>query len=222
MQATRERILNILKERGDATVKELSGTLDLTTVTVRHHLDTLRRENFVAAPTVRHRKAPGRPQHVYALTEDASDFFPKRYEPLIGLLLDELRARLPQDEVDDLMVSIGRTIADEVAIPPDTDLEERISIVVDFMDERGYMARWEGSHNGDYRIHVANCPYESVARRHAEVCQIDQAFLTELLDPSLAKIKRIPDPPHECTYVIRPVRAQRPSGNRSGLLGSAH
>ncbi len=203
MQATRERILNILKERGHATVKELSGTLDLTTVTIRHHLDTLRREKLVATPTVRHRKAPGRPQHVYTLTEEASDFFPKRYERLIDLFLEEIRTRLSQGEVEEMMARIGKRIADEVVVPLDAGFEERVTIAVDFMDKRGYMAHWEKSQNGDYLVHIANCPYESVARRHGEVCEIDRTLLTELLGPTLADISRISEPTHHCTYVIR-------------------
>lgn len=204
MQATRERILNILKERGNATVKELSGTLDLTTVTIRHHLDTLRREKLVAAPTVRHRKAPGRPQHVYALTNEASDFFPKRYEPLIDHLLEEMHTRFTRDVIENMMVSIGRSIADEATVPLDADFEDRIAIATDFMDERGYMARWEKTHDGSYRVYVANCPYESVSRQHSEVCRIDRALLKELLGPALAGIKRISQPPHHCTYDLEP------------------
>ena len=203
MQATRERILNILKERGQATVQELSGTLDLTTVTIRHHLDTLRREKLVAAPEVLHRKAPGRPQHVYKLTEEASDFFPKRYEPLIEMILAELREHLSQEEVEELMGRIGRRIADEVSIPKGASFEERMVVAVEFMDQRGYMAHWERDDDGRYVVHVANCPYEGVARRHSEVCEIDQTLLTELLGPRLAEIDRISDPPHHCTYLIR-------------------
>lgn len=204
MQATRERILNILKERGHATVKELSGSLDLTTVTIRHHLDTLRREKLVASPTVRHRKAPGRPQHVYTLTEEASDFFPKRYERLIDLMLKEVRVYLSQDEVEKMMECIGRRIADEIIIPPGTSFGQRLTIAVDFMDERGYMAHCEKANNGSYLVHIANCPYESVARQHSEVCQIDRTLLTELLGSTLGHIGRISDPPYHCTYVIQP------------------
>jgi predicted ArsR family transcriptional regulator len=203
MQATRERILNILKERGQATVKELSGTLDLTTVTIRHHLDTLRREKLVAAPTVRHRKAPGRPQHVYTLTQEASDFFPKRYERLIDLLLEEAHSHLSQAEIEHMMVCIGRRIAKEVVTPTDATFEERVTVAVDFLDERGYMAHWERSHDGEYQVHIANCPYESVARRHSEVCEIDRTLLAELLGPKLAEISRISELPRHCTYVIR-------------------
>jgi predicted ArsR family transcriptional regulator len=206
MQATRERILNILKEQGQATVKELSEALDLTTVTIRHHLDTLRRENFVAPPTVRHRKAPGRPQHVYSLTQEASDFFPKRYERLIDLLFEEMHSRLSDEEVEDMMECIGRRMVGEVAVPDDANFEERIDIAVDFMDERGYMAHWEKTRDDEYAVHVANCPYEGVALRHGEVCRIDRTLLTELLGPTLARISRQAGPARHCTYVVEPAR----------------
>jgi predicted ArsR family transcriptional regulator len=204
MQATRERILKILKERGQATVKELSEMLGLTTVTIRHHLDTLRREDLVAAPSVRHRKAPGRPQHVYTLTQEASDFFPKRYERLIDLMVEEVRSRFSNDEVERMMERIGKRIADGVTIPQSADLEERVVVAVNFMDERGYMADWERTEDGDYLIHVANCPYEGVSRRHSEVCKIDQTLLGELLGPVSDEINRTSSPPHHCTYVIKP------------------
>ncbi len=204
MQATRERILKILKERGQATVKELSDVLDLTTVTIRHHLDTLRRENLVAPPTVRHRKAPGRPQHVYTLTQDASDFFPKRYEPLIDLVFDELRSHLSEDEFQRIMERIGRRIAADAVVPPGADLEERVALAVEFMDERGYMARWEKTEAGEFLIHVANCPYEGVARSNREVCRIDLMVLSELLAVPAAEIERSIDRPHRCTYAIPP------------------
>ena len=204
MQATRERILNILKERGEATVQELSRTLDLTTVTIRHHLDTLRTEELVGAPTVRHRKAPGRPQHVYRLTREASDFFPKRYESLIELILQEIRTQISQDEVKEMMTRIGKRIADEVVVPPSASFEERVTIVVSFMDKRGYMAHWEKNEAGEYLVHVANCPYEGVARRHSEVCQIDRTLLTQILGAALGDISQITDPSHHCTYVMRP------------------
>ena len=204
MQATRERILNILKERGQATVKELSETLGLTTVTIRHHLDTLRREDLVAAPDVRHRKAPGRPQHVYTLTQEASNFFPKRYERLIDLMFEEVRSRLSDDEVEQMVKRIGKRMASSVTIPKSADLEERVVIATNFMDERGYMAHWETTEDGNYLIHVANCPYEGVARRHREVCKIDQTLLKELLGASCEEIRRTGSPPHHCSYLIKP------------------
>ncbi len=58
MQATRQRILEILKERHTATVEELAKELELTPVTIRHHLDILRSEGLVQAPQVKRRDTP--------------------------------------------------------------------------------------------------------------------------------------------------------------------
>jgi predicted ArsR family transcriptional regulator len=66
------------------------------------------------------------------------------------------------------------------------------------------MSHWEKTEDGDYLVHVVNCPYESVARRHGEVCQIDRALLTELLGPTLGEISRKRGPARHCTYAVRP------------------
>jgi predicted ArsR family transcriptional regulator len=138
------------------------------------------------------------------LTEEASDFFPKRYERLIDLMFEEMRSRLSQEEIEEMMECIGKRMVGGVTVPDDADFEERVVIAVDFMDERGYMSHWEKTEDGDYLVHVVNCPYESVARRHGEVCQIDRALLTELLGPTLGEISRKRGPARHCTYAVRP------------------
>ena len=82
MQETRRQILDILKAAGEATVDEIVEALherrgkDITAVTVRHHLIRLQEDQLIAAPQLRHRNTPGRPQHIYALTEKATAQFP--------------------------------------------------------------------------------------------------------------------------------------------------
>ena len=208
MQATRERILNILKERDQATVGELSRELGLTAVTVRHHLDILRSEGFVAPPLVRRRKTPGRPQYVYTLTEDASAFFPKKYDHLAGLILSEVHSCLSPAEVNQMMKRIGEHIADRVALPGEDDFETRLIAAVEFLNEQGYLARWErcedGEDAGDYLLHISNCPYERVARQYHEVCTIDLTLLTRLLGISPQRIAWAAQGDHQCIYAIRP------------------
>jgi DeoR family suf operon transcriptional repressor len=204
MQDTRERILDILKERDQATVDELSRELGLTAVTVRHHLDILRGEGYVAAPIVRRRKTPGRPQYAYTLTEKASALFPKRYDHLASLMLDEVRLRLPATEVDQMMKRIGERIASQAVLPDGGDFEARLAAVVEFLDQLGYMARWERCDDGDYLLHIANCPYEQVAGHHDEVCKIDMRMLTCLLGTSPRRITWAAQGDYQCTYSIHP------------------
>jgi predicted ArsR family transcriptional regulator len=204
MQATRERILNILKERGQVTVDELSRELGLTAVTVRHHIDILRGEGLVAAPTARRRKAPGRPKHVYTLTEQAGTLFPKRYSHLVMEILDEVRAHFSPDEVDQMMRRIGERIADQAIMPNDGDFETRLAATVEFLDGLGYMAQWSQSSGGGYLLHIANCPYERVSLQDHDICIIDLAMLTRLLGTSLQRITSAAQGDHQCSYAIHP------------------
>lgn len=204
MQATRERILNILKGRGQATVDELGRELGLTAVTVRHHLDILRGEGLVAAPIVRRRKSPGRPQYVYTLTEKASTFFPKRYAHLASQILGEVRARFSPAEVEQMMKRIGERIADQAVLPERGGFEARFVAAVEFLDGLGYMPQWELSDGGDYLLHIANCLYEQVALRDREVCAMDLALLTHLLGVSPQRIRWVAQGDYQCTYAFHP------------------
>jgi len=204
MQDTRERILDILKKRHQATVDELSRELGLTAVTVRHHLDILRGEGYIAAPIVRRRKTPGRPQYAYTLTEKADALFPKRYDHLAGLMLDELRSCLPLAEVDQMLERIGDRIASQAALSGEDDFTARLAAAVEFLDGLGYMARWECRDDGDYWLHIANCPYEQVASQHDEVCKIDLRILTHLLGTAPRRIAWAAHGDNQCTYAIRP------------------
>ena len=203
MQTTREHILHILKERGQSTVDDLSRELGLTAVTVRHHLDILRGEGLVSAPVAYRRKTPGRPQHLYALTERASSFFPKRYEHLACLILDEVCSRLPRDEITRLMEHIGERIATEAALPEGTAFETRLAAAVEFLDKLGYMARWERHGDGEHTLHIANCPYERVSSQDRSVCAVDLSLLTHLLGTPPRRISWSAQGDAECAYAAR-------------------
>ena len=202
MQATRERILNIMKERHQTTVDELSRELGLTAVTVRHHLEILRGEGMIAPPMLRRRKAPGRPKYVYTLTEKASSFFPKRYQYLATMLLREMRAEMPAEKVEQVMRRIGQGIALQAGVS-DKDLGDRLVTTVDFLNQQGYLASLQ-EEKGDYLLHISNCPYEWVANQDQKVCAIDFAMLSELLGLSPERISWMARGDAECCYRIHP------------------
>jgi predicted ArsR family transcriptional regulator len=202
MQATRSRILTILKEQEQATVDELSEELELTAVTVRHHLDILRGEGLVAPPKVRRRKAPGRPQYVYTLTDQASRFFPKRYNELAKYLMDELKSRISEEEIEDMMRQISQRIAAQAELPAG-DFETRLDAIVEFLNDLGYLARVE-EEDSSFILYVANCPYERVSHQHDEVCIIDETLLTLLLEDQPERIAWTAHEDSHCAYRIYP------------------
>ena len=204
MQTRRQEILTILKQKGEATVDELAGKLDLTPVTVRHHLDILRADGLVEASAIRRRRGPGRPQYVYTLTSEASSHFPTNYDGLSNELLDEIKAKLDTAAVEDLLGSIaGRRLEQAPRFNPDLALEDRIEKLVAYMVQQGHIANWEKTDNGWF-IHASNCPYQNVATNHPELCAMDQYLWEQLSGAKVVCRQRITDGAHSCIYQILP------------------
>jgi len=202
MQATRHQILKILKEKNQATIEELSEALDLTPVTVRHHLDILRGEGLIEVPVVKHRLVPGRPQYVYTLTEAANDCFPKNYDGFASLMIAEIRERFDSTELDRILRGIASRMAASAPQSAEGEtFEQRLSRVVSFLDDKGYIARWEKSDDG-YYLHVGNCPYRDISLDHTEVCVMDMTLISKLLDAAPERVSWMAAGEYRCSYHI--------------------
>lgn len=179
MQDTRQQILEILKRHGEVTVQELSHELGLTSVTVRHHLEILRSEGYITEPEIRRSSRPGRPRYVYRLTSTAADLFPNNYSGLASAMLDAMKVCMPPEEQQTfLQETAKRMVATARDLPVDRDA--RMDSALAFMNQRGFVARWDKNKEGRYFIYVSSCPYHHVAQAHAETCQIDQTVIRQL------------------------------------------
>lgn len=203
MQATRQRILEILKERGAATVEELGSEFDLTPVTIRHHLDILRSEGLVQAPKVKRRDAPGRPQHSYALTDAADEHFPKNYSGLADLMLHEIRDRVEAPELDSILRGVAnRMVAQVPNPPPDESTPQRIDRVIRFLNGKGYNADWQQMEGG-YLLRAHNCPYRDISKDHVEPCVMDMAMISQLLGQTPQRLDWMAGGNNACAYLVK-------------------
>ena len=205
MHASRQRILEILREHGPTTVEELGRHLSLTTVTVRHHLELLRSEGLVSDPTPCHSSRPGRPQYTYVLTEQAGRLFPNNYALLAAHAISELKARSSPQEVTAFFEGLGsRLLANAPRPLPGEPLESRLGRAVEYLNAQGYFARWERLPEG-YSLQTCNCPYRGVAGAHPEVCNMDLSLAASLLGCVLERRSRIADGQESCAYWVRDI-----------------
>ncbi len=204
MQSTRQEILDILKEDGQATVEDLAQHLDLTPMTIRHHLNVLQAQNLVEASKVRRSQKVGRPRLVYTLTEEADKLFPQNYANLAKRLLTEVKETLGPKETREIVHRIADQIAEEA--PPWTEsesFEERLEEVSQFLNEKGFRFRWEKTDEG-YVFANVNCPYRQVAEEHAEVCAMDTVLLERLLEVDIKRLGNLRDGNQTCSCVLIP------------------
>lgn len=208
MQPIRQRIIEILKENGSATVAELARQLGIAQVSVRHHLDILIGEDMVEASGVRRHDGAGRPSQVYALTPQAARLFPQRHDVIAEGLLEEMKAALPAEQVRSFFIRLANKTASEApAALPDQSVEERLEEVTRFLTEKGYNARWEKK-DGRYELYAYNCPYMGTADRHHELCLMDQELMNALVPGARRSQTRALHGATHCTYIIEPNPSQ--------------
>ena len=159
-------------------------------MTVRHHLARLEADGLVAVASDNRRGSVGRPAHAYSLTDAADDLFPKAYDRLARLLLDEFSAirangngtASPLQDRDALM----QRLAERAATPHRERLsrlhgEERVRTAADILQaESGFTelnANGAGPEVLDY-----NCIYRRVAESDDDdVCVFHTKYVSELM-----------------------------------------
>ena len=207
MQQTRRHILEILKDRKEATIDEIVEALSnrigkITAVTVRHHLEILRGDGLVAAPTVRRRSAPGRPQYVYSLTPQAADYFPNNYQGLASGLLAQIKDQLPPAQVNKILDGLASSMAGDAMIP-DAPLDVRLDHVVTYLNSNGYAASWHQTESGEHILSVSNCPYEQVSCSNPELCKMDEHLIRNLIGSPAQRIQWQMDDQESCAFLIK-------------------
>ena len=186
MQDTRQQILEIMKRHGEVTVQELSDELELTSVTVRHHIEILRSEGYISVPEVRRSNRPGRPRYVYRLTSTAADLFPNNYSGLASALLGSIDECMEPREREVLLERAAERIAARAGDLP-SDPAQRVESVVTFLNQQGYVSRWEkmAEKASCCTIYISSCPYFHVSQTHGGPCQIDRHMLQLLAGPDV-------------------------------------
>ncbi len=204
MQSTRQEILAILKEEGQATVEDLAERLELTPMTIRHHLNVLQAQNLVIASKVRRSKKVGRPRLVYTLTDAADELFPQSYGELARYLVSELKQTLGQEEAEEVFRRVAERMIQTAPAPVSgQSFDERLAQVVDFMEEQGFLSRWEKDDRG-YIVTNLNCPYRHVSLEHSEVCIMDTEILTRLLGVTPQRVSSMRAGESSCSFLLVP------------------
>lgn len=202
MQKTRRSILNILKERGRVTIKQLSNELSLTRVTIRHHLTVLGREGLIAKPDVLRRNGPGRREHVYMLSEKASDYFPNNHAGFADLMFSEIKDSVTPCEFESILQGMAQRMAAEAPQPVRGEtFSSRLERVVSFLNQKGYAARWERNERG-YMLYQTHCPYRRLAACHHETCYMDLMLIANLLGVRAQRTHSLVHGDRECAYLI--------------------
>ncbi len=223
MHAVRKHILAILKEAGGATVAELAEQLQMAPVSVRHHLDILQGDNLIRVGRTERTGSVGRPQQIYELTEEADEFFPDNFALLAAGMVRQLKQLLPPEQVEVVFRSLAKemTAGIDVVELAQLPLAERLDRVTLFLNDHGYLARWEAaptgdpasgpaSDSGEFVLYKHNCPYAGISSEHRELCMMDQLLIDRLVGAPCDRTASVANNDLCCAYRIRQPAALAP------------
>jgi len=202
-EGTRDRIVRILLREGSGTVDGLSKALGLAPATVRRHLDILQRDDIVTFTQVR--KATGRPEYSFSLTETGHETLPRGYDLLLADLLEELGA-LGADDV------CGRSGAEIVGLAlrrmgvraaseysrQHADVARDLQALLESRNVAPTVARRDGG----LHIRVNNCPFRSVARLEHAVCIFCSSLISTFVGAEVRRESGIAHGADHCSYVV--------------------
>ena len=205
MEGTRVRIVELLRQRGKATVEDLTRLLDLAPATVRRHLDVLQRDGQIALETVR--RATGRPHYVFTLTQAGRNLLPGHYIGVTGRLIAELLALRPSDTrgkdgrgvamlaFERMTASVLQACERRVTA---SKLPERLRQAVDALADGGLVVE-AAARKGGYLVRVRDCPCRLAEATRQGACRQAESLLGSLLR---TRIRKEPDEGDVCAYFV--------------------
>jgi DeoR family transcriptional regulator, suf operon transcriptional repressor len=181
--SSQQAVLNqLLEHKSGCTLEELVEAVSLSRTAVKQHLIALESQGAVCKSTPR--KTAGRPQHVYVLTEQGANLFPKQYSWFSKMLLETLRAQVGEEQVSQYMYDLGIKLS--AALIPrlvGKNRAERIDEIVKIMNETGFAAKTLSAPASEKipRVECKNCVYHDLSKDYPEVCRFDIGFLSGLM-----------------------------------------
>ncbi len=201
MHDTRWAVLELIKAQGQASVASLAEALDVSPITIRHHLGTLQGEGLIKVEA--ERLHVGRPKHLYSVTEAAQRYFPNKYHVLVDRLLDELKSKLPPSQVEAIIDGMAASVAARYNTQRvDGTIEERLQHLVEVLGEEGFMAAVSRV-DGNTVLTELNCPYLYVGQRHPEVCRIDQTLIRQVLGADVEQTSCVLNGDASCVFSVK-------------------
>jgi predicted ArsR family transcriptional regulator len=175
--STRGRIVDLLR-RAALTVDQIARDLHLTDNAVRAHLASLERDGLVEQDEPK-RGSVGKPAHTYRVTDETNQLLSRAYVVVFARLIDVLSERMTPTELQSLMQTVGKRLAEDKTRVSGTR-RERVERAAHLLEELGGATSVEAD-NGVLRIRGYGCPLGAVVRGHPEVCGSVEMLLSEVV-----------------------------------------
>lgn len=199
---TKEKILTLLKERGEATTAMLAGWLDVTYEATRQQVRQLEEAGLVRAQQQANPSGTGRPLRYYSLSGAGEQLFPKRYEALTIALIEAVDKTLGEESLRQVLAAISdKQAASWAAQLKDKNLRQRLEELREiYLEDDPYTEVRDGDEGP--QLVERNCPYLQTALARPALCSVTLSTLEQLLGRRVSRVKRFQDGDGCCVFQV--------------------
>ena len=198
-----DRILMLLKMRGNATALLISEELGITKEGARKHLLNLSGANLVKA-TVRS-EGVGRPSTYYSLTDKGLSRFPDTHADVTVQLLRSVKKLLGDNALDLLISDREKSVYNryEKELEGSETLEQKLDVLSKIRSEEGYMAEWKKTDDAYYLVEN-HCPICAAATECQGFCRSELHNFKKLIgsEYDMERVEYIVENGNRCVYKI--------------------
>ncbi|MDM1294147.1 transcriptional regulator [Sphingobacterium sp. N143] len=198
-----DRILMLLKMRGEATAALIAEELVITKEGARKHLLNLTDQGLVESSS--RSEGVGRPSTYYSLSAQGLSKFPDSHADITIQLLQSIKQLLGENALDLLISDRESKVFQKynLALSEAKSLENKLDIITRKRTEEGYMAEWKKE--AECYLFIENhCPICAAATECQGFCRSELNNFQQLLGPNytIQRVEYIIDNAPRCTYRI--------------------
>jgi predicted ArsR family transcriptional regulator len=188
----RETLLFARAQPLPVTADEVASAQRIHRNVARGRLERLAEAGLLVASFERRtgRTGPGagRPAKTYRVAPEltAIEFPERRYEQLIGLLVDALPERRRRERLHEIGVAFGRELAREARLRPAKGLRTALGHVCTALGSLGYQASVAEVTDERAVITTATCPLRPLVRARPRLAELDRGMWAALLAGAFA------------------------------------
>ncbi|WP_439437335.1 helix-turn-helix transcriptional regulator [Salinivibrio costicola] len=198
-----DRILDTIKREGRVSAKVLADNLNMTTMGVRQHLQSLERDGLVDFEDIRAKV--GRPTRHWSLTATGHRRFADSHHDLSVTLIDSVQEVFGDQGVAKVIAQReAATFAQYQDALKDCDnLEAKLQTLAYLRESEGYMAELHRD-GADYMLIEHHCPICQAAKTCPALCRSEIQLFRHLLGNRyrVEREEHIVSGQHRCTYRI--------------------
>lgn len=203
-EASEDRILYMLKSRGEQTAITIANKLGMTSVGARKHLLNLHEDALVAYED--RREEVGRPKRYWTLSEKGHARFPDAHSDLTLELLTSVRRVFGEKGLDKL-IDDRESAAEagyKAAMAGCEDLQSRVERLAEIRNREGYMAEWQAEPDGSFLLMENHCPICAAATECQGLCRSELILFRAVLGSGVAveRLEHILTGARRCSYRI--------------------